>query len=113
MTFDSARSRRLGTLRIRPQLRLRGVSDSTCKEAARPSAALASVVRVNTFQPPIPAREFWLAVVPLHILAGWISVAVFAHLSSSITATGVVPREDPVTLLTILLVLSAALVGAS
>lgn len=75
-------------------------------------ASLAGPLRLASHWGPIEGRDRWIAAIPLHILAGWISVATFAHLSSTAQITGGLGLGAPASLRDVLLVLSAAGVGA-
>lgn len=67
--------------------------------------------RLRQFKGPVGRSELWLAVVPLHILAGWISVATFASLSTTLDVTGQLTGLSPI-LRDVVLVFLAGSVGA-
>lgn len=73
---------------------------------------LAAVERIRRFDGPIVGSEHWLAIVPLHVLAGWISVATFASLSTTLDVTGVLANALPAAARDVLLALLAGVVGA-
>jgi hypothetical protein len=73
---------------------------------------LLGLERFRRYDGPVPKREFWLAVVPLHILAGWISVATFASFSTTLDVMGVLAGPRAAMVRDLLLVLLAGTVGA-
>ena len=75
------------------------------------AATLAGVARVRQFDTAIDRRERWIAVAPLHVLAGWISVATFAHLSSTMQLTGALQTVFAGTLRDVTMVVAATAVA--
>lgn len=73
---------------------------------------LVVVERVRKFDAPIGQADLWLAVVPLHILAGWISVANFASLSTTLDVVGRLDSGAAALWRDVVLVLAAGMVGA-